>query len=122
MPPALVQRNASRLEGVVPRLPEPTTTEPSALTPLAELSKSPPERSPSPTMPLPLVQRKASCPAPSPLKPTTVEPSSLTALATLRNPPPGKSPRGARLAAAKARAADVHSSIARKTQTFERMI
>ena len=43
-------------------VPRPTTTEPSADAAKATLSKPPPGRSPSPTMPVASVQRNASVP------------------------------------------------------------
>src|SRR5688572_18740472 len=94
MPPEAVQRKASVPE---PEPLAPTITEPSALTPEALLS-IPPGRWPRPTIPPPLVQRKAweTKPEPERLSPTITDPSALTPWSPLVDPPPGpgyRSPR-----------------------------
>ena len=81
MPLARVQANASTrlLPDVVELLP-PTITTPSADTALARLSKRPPARSPSASIPSSSVQRNASRPFAPELaelaSPTTTVPSS----------------------------------------------
>src|SRR5690349_19706478 len=76
----------------------PTTIFPSAETSHASLEKSPPGRSPSPTIPPAGVQRNASSPncgsvvLAEPLCPTTTLPLSLTACAQLSERPPGSFP------------------------------
>jgi hypothetical protein len=57
------------------------------------LEKMLPGRSPRPTMPPPLVQRKASKPEAEKLWPTTTLPSAETPKALLTTIPPGRSPR-----------------------------
>src|SRR5262249_55574077 len=82
-----------------PELPQPTTTAPSPDTPVAELAKYPPARSPRASMPPPEVQRNASpftpkyVTLPEELEPTTTEPSPETPVALLRKVPPARPPR-----------------------------
>src|SRR5262249_28063422 len=80
MPVSLVQRNASNPEA---DSLDPTTTEPSPETPLATLLKTPPGKSPSPSM-LPLM-RNASSPEAELERPTKAEPLAATPKATLSN-------------------------------------
>ncbi len=75
----------------------PTTTDPSADTPLALLvEKLPPGKYPSPTIPVCCVQRNASPDNKSPntlmLIPTTTDPSPDIPAAELEKTPPGKYP------------------------------
>ncbi len=92
IPPAEVHRNTC---WATCTLLSPTTTEPSAETPVAMLLKFPPGRSPRPTIPPPAVQRNASeVPNGSKLPyPTTTEPSAETAVATLLKGSPERSPK-----------------------------
>jgi hypothetical protein len=84
MPPVAVQRKARSCPAALRNLP--TTTEPSAETPLAQLL-SPPSV-PRSCMPPVAVQRKArSCPAALRNLPTTTEPSAETPKAQLVSPP-----------------------------------
>src|ERR1039458_8194657 len=79
MPEPAVQRKAWLPEA---EELEPTMTEPSALTPVAELFVVP-GRWPRPTMPEPAVQRKAWLPEVEEPEPTMTEPSALMPLGLL---------------------------------------
>jgi hypothetical protein len=58
IPPPEVQEKASVSDAET--VPKPTTTDPLPLAAYPRLSNAPPARSPRPTLPPPLVQRKAS--------------------------------------------------------------
>src|SRR5262245_44082511 len=91
MPPAAVQRNASMPAADVA---SPTMTEPSLVIPNGSLEKSPPARSPNPTMPAPGVHTNTSGPAAEVPVPTTMLPSDEASAAALLKNPPGRSPSG----------------------------
>src|ERR1051325_7695675 len=92
-PPPSVRRNAASRDRSHAKPTQPTITWPSPETRLAAL-EVPPGRKPSPTMPIELVQRNASCSEFAlVLTPTITEPSADTAFALLLVLlPPGRNP------------------------------